>query len=585
MFKGVTAVEEPSAPFKGVTAVAPASTGGATGEWGAGATGEWEQDAPTGAQILKAGVQGARRTAYGLKKTGEILGLNKPMAPEGMAPSKDFSLLPTEESMAAGEEDVKRAGTQGKILAGGVEAGIGMIPAVKGAQALNVAGKVLPKAVQFAVPAVADIAANAATGYALAPEDKGEAAAWSGGGAALGHVLPKGVDLARKGFNAAADFVMPGRSAAGKLSKYLGPEETEQAIAAVREGVKKTGGLPQTTAGLADNAKLAGIERGIPGRGLVDLGKTRRAQEEAVQTGLTKLTSSAGDVDVLAKEAADISAEGAGRLNRMPLGRERKSAIVEALGEAGKTNEVIGNPEASSAVRQAIKAINNPDSSTGILTVLAEGLEKRVAANPKLAPIRDILMNAADERSKFIASSVKGAVGEAEGALRGAKASKVLRGEYLDEAGGKIKDISDLSLNRSLTKPGLSEDVVKGGRELSEEVRRANLYKNTELPTEIPKTVMERIAHDPVGAAVSGFFSGGKTVPLYAALRARDVLTKRAIDKAVADPVEFLRIFDAKKATGEALAVWEKKLARTMRPLATAGGAAGREIAGEQNAP
>lgn len=529
---------------------------------------------------------GLHRASRGLLKTAEFMAgqpiSNQVKKLHGWAVSKGMpSMAPTDEMMAKEEQFVKDApwtANVGQVMGEAIPETAATFLGMPAAE--KVAGAFLPKAAQKLAPAVADIGANTAAAATFAPENKGEAAAWAAGGSTAGRALPHAIDYARKGASKVADFVVPSRSAAGKISHHLGAEEFAQTGEAVREGLKKTGGLPQTTAGLSDNAKMAGLERGAQGRGLVDLGKTREAQEAAKKSALTKLTSSADEVDTLAKEADRVTEEGVERLRKMPLGKERKAGVVAELESLKTTDEVIGSPVLQGAIKRAQSAINDPNSSTLVLTELRRNLPK----GKEYDKVRDVLMNAANERSKFIASAAEEGAGAIKGQAQAAQASKGLRGEYLDEAGGKLKDINELSLNKSLTKPGLDEGVVKSGRELSDEVRRTNLYKTSEAPTELKKHWTSVLSTDPLGAAVGTFLSGGKMAPVYGALRVRDHLVKKAVDTAVADPKEFLRMFDAKKATGEALAVWEKKLARTLRAATMAGSQAGQAI-GEQNAP
>jgi hypothetical protein len=504
------------------------------------------------------------KSALGLEKSvkwaaNKIPGVNWEVDPENV------------ENVQRGREFVKGTGalsTVGEVggdILQGVAAG-GPASLVKGGAGL--VGKVLPAAV--------DIASQAGWGALTAPEDKGEAAALGGGGAAVGRVLPHAVSGARKAAGAVTDIVMPGRSAAGRIARHLGPEEYTRVGEAVKKGVEAGDSiLPQTTAAMSDSTRLASLERGARGRGLVDLTKKNAATEAAKASQLTKLTGAAEGADDLAREADAVVAEGKRRLGNMPLGKERKAGIVAELESLKTRDEILGSTSAMSAVDQAIKAIDNPNSSTRILVELRENMGK----NPKLQPVKDLLMEAANERSKSIASMAEEGASAIRGQAEAGMAAKKLRGEYLDEAGGSIKGINEMSLNKSLTKPGLSEDIVKGGRALSEEVRKSNLYKTAEGPTEIKSRL--KSVDNPIAAAITSYTTGGWSAPVHLALGVRDHYTKKAVDKAIADPTEFLKIFNAKKASGEAIAVWEKKLAKTLRPMTIAGGVAGRELGEE----
>jgi hypothetical protein len=530
---------------------------------------------------------GLHRASRGLLNTAEFMA-GKPISNQvkklhQWAVSKGMpSIAPTDEMMAKEEQFVKDAPWTANVGQVVGEAVPEMATAFLGAPAAEkVASTVLPKFAQKLAPAVADIGLNAATSATFAPEDKAKAAAWAAGGSAAGRALPHAVNYARKGANAATDFVVPGRSAANKLTKHLG-SEADEVTSLARKGLEAgDSALPQTTAGMTGNVKVAGLEAGIPGRGLVDLSPTRVAQEKAKQSALTKLTAGGDEVGALTKEADTIASEGTERLRRMPLGKERKAGVVASLESLKTVDEVIGDTHLQGAITRAQNAINDPNASTLILTTLKNNLPK----DAKFDRVRNVLMEAANERSKFIASAAEEGAGAVRDKATAAQASKSLRGEYLGEGGAKLKDINELSLNRSLTKPGLDSDVVEQGAKLSDELRRADLYKNTQgAPTDIKKTLLQVATDNPLGAAVAAFLSAGKTAPLHAALKVRDHLTKKAVDQAVADPKKWVEIMGAKQARGAALEAWEKALYKTLRPATMAGSQAGQAI-GEQDAP
>jgi hypothetical protein len=491
------------------------------------------------------------------------------------------SMAPTDEMMAKEEQFVKDApwtANVGQVIG---EAAPEMATAFLGAPAAEkVASTVLPKFAQKLAPAVADIGLNAATSATFAPEEKGKAAAWAAGGSAAGRALPHAVNYARKGATAAADFVVPSRSAAGRITKHMG-DQADEVTDLARKGLASGDSmLPQTTAGLTGNTKVAGLEAGIPGRGLVDLSELRGKQAAAKAGALTKITEGGEHVGALTKEADDLASEGVERLRKMPLGKERKAGVVAGLESLKTTDEVIGNTHVQGAINRAQNAINDPNSSTLVLTELRRNLPK----GKEFDSVRNVLMEAANERSKFIASAAEEGAGAIRDKATAAQASKSLRGEYLDE-GRKLKDINELSLNKSLTAKGLDSDVVEQGAKLSDEVRRANLYKNAEgAPTDIKKSLIQVATDNPLGAAVGTFLSGGKMAPVYGALKVRDHLTRKAVDEAVADPKTWVKIMGAKQARGATLEAWEKALYKTLRPATMAGSQAGQAI-GEQDAP
>jgi hypothetical protein len=503
------------------------------------------------------------KSALGLEKSvkwaaNKVTGKNWEVDPENV------------QNVERGKDFVKNTGALstvgevgGDLLQGAAAGGLGNV--VK-------AGKYLPAAV--------DIASQAGWGALTAADNKGEAAAWGGGGAAAGRALPHAVNWARKGANAVGDFAMPGRSAAGRLTKHMGSQADEVTDLARKGLASGDSMLPQTTAGLTGNVKVAGLEAGIPGRGLVDLSDLRAKQAAAKSSALTKITAGGDKLDDLTREADTVASEGVERLRKMPLGKERKAGVVAGLESLKTTDEVIGNTHVQGAINRAQNAINDPNSSTLILTELRKNLPK----GPEFDSVRNVLMEAANERSKFIASAAEEGAGAIRDKATAAQASKSLRGEYLDQ-GRKLKDINELSLNKSLTAKGLDSDVVEQGAKLSDEVRRANLYKNAEgAHTDIKKNLLQVATDNPLGAAVAAFLSAGKTAPLHAALKVRDHLTRKAVDQAVADPKKWVEIMGAKQARGAALEAWEKALYKTLRPATVAGAVAGKEI-GEENAP
>jgi len=529
---------------------------------------------------------GLHRASRGLLKSAEFMAgqpiSNQVKKLHQWAVSKGMpSMAPTDEMMAKEEQFVKDApwtANVGQVIG---EAAPEMATAFLGAPAAEkVASTVLPKFAQKLAPAVADIGLNAATSATFAPEEKGKAAAWAAGGSAAGRALPHAVNYARKGATAAADFVVPSRSAAGRITKHMG-DQADEVTDLARKGLASGDSmLPQTTAGLTGNTKVAGLEAGIPGRGLVDLSELRGKQAAAKAGALTKITEGGEHVGALTKEADDLASEGVERLRKMPLGKERKAGVVAGLESLKTTDEVIGNTHVQGAINRAQNAINDPNSSTLVLTELRRNLPK----GKEFDSVRNVLMEAANERSKFIASAAEEGAGAIRDKATAAQASKSLRGEYLDE-GRKLKDINELSLNKSLTAKGLDSDVVEQGAKLSDEVRRADLYKHTEgAPTDIKKSLIQVATDNPLGAAVGTFLSGGKMAPVYGALKVRDHLTRKAVDEAVADPKTWVKIMGAKQARGATLEAWEKALYKTLRPATMAGSQAGQAI-GEQDAP
>lgn len=99
--------------------------------------------------------------------------------------------------LSRGEAFVKGTGPASTVGQIGGDLVIGAAPVAKGAQFLTRALGAMRAPASVVAP-VADIAANAAYAAATAPEDRGEAAAWGGGGAAAGRVLSKVLSLGTK---------------------------------------------------------------------------------------------------------------------------------------------------------------------------------------------------------------------------------------------------------------------------------------------------------------------------------------------------------------------------------------------------
>jgi len=519
------------------------------------------------------------KSALGLEKSvkwaaNKVTGKNWEVDPENV------------ENVKRGEEFKKGTSAWTDVGEAGGDLIQGM--AAGGAGAAATAGKLgsmLPAATARFAPAAVDIAANAGWGALTAPENKGESAAWGAGGAAAGRAVPHLVGALRKGAGMAADYVIPARRAAGQLEKHLGKEEFAQAGEAVKNRMAQGDWIPQTTAGAADNAKLAGLEKGARGRNLVDFQPGDTARDAAKAHQIEHITRGADEAAGLTDEIAGVTAEGKRRLNNMPLGVERKRAVVDALDSLRADSDLMTNKETMGAVRHAINTINDPNANTLALTSLRDELTKRASKNPKLESVRNVLMEAANERSKNIASAAEEGAGALKGQLQASQASSKLRGEYLDQ-GAKLKDINELSLNRSLTKPGLDEGTVAEGRQLSDALRRSELHKTTTAPTEIDKGILGNINPLTKLAAKASRAYASHGVSLASDV-VQDVLThisKKRLDEAVAKPEVFLQMVQGKQARGETIKAWEKTLAKSLRGASVAGGVAGREI-GEHNAP
>ena len=565
MFKGATAVEStPSSPFTGVTADAPEAAKPEIG-------------------LVQGGVggleHGLHRASRGLLKTAEFMAgqpiSNQVKKLHQWAVSKGMpSMAPTDEMMAKEEQFVKDApwtANVGQVVGETIpEAATAFLGAPA---AEKVASTVLPQFAQKLAPAIADVGLNAATSATFAPENKGEAAAWAAGGTAAGRALPGAVDLVKKGVSKASDYVVPGRSVTRQLTKHLGADEFADVAGAVKKGVASGDSmLPQTTAAMSDNVKMAGLESGARGRGLIDFSKHDEAVKAAAKSKLTSITSAADDVGKLTSEVGSVTAETERRLGNMPLGKGRKAAVVEALEGLKSNQKILGDDDAMSAVEKAIAKINDPNSNTLMLKVLSD----KMGDEAKYAPIKNVLMEAAAERSKNISAASGELTKDIQGKLTAAQASRSLRGEYADQ-GRRLKDINELNLNRSLTRPGLDSDVVEEGAKLSDELRRSKLYDSSTAQ----KSVRGGPEVGDLAKLYFGFKTGGITLAADWAGKHLDKLTRVKMDAVARDPEEFLKLVTAKEARGAALEAWEKKVVSAIKAGGFIGGRVGSAIGKE----
>ena len=175
----------------------------------------------------------ARKASAGLTGAAEWLGgdyLGKPVA--GFM--REHGMAPTEDQLARGKAAVEAGGTPAKIGEITGDVGISLLPssaALKGAQAVKAAPALnaLPSAIRSALAGGANVAGQAGVSAALAPEDRGTAAAFGGGGAMLGGALARGVGgplrtamtpeaqvLADKGV-----YLTPGQMVSGENANWM----------------------------------------------------------------------------------------------------------------------------------------------------------------------------------------------------------------------------------------------------------------------------------------------------------------------------------------------------------------------------
>jgi hypothetical protein len=516
--------------------------------------------------------------------------LNKPFKKlNEYATSKGYPLAPTEAQLAEGKTKVEQAGTTGAVgqFIGQALPEAIMAPVAEG-KLLEVAKNVLPKALQYLAPIVAQIGGNAGTAAALAPENKGQQALGAAEGTVFGGALAKGVGKAweygKKSVNRVIEELSPTESAAAAralraVERTVGKDEVSKAADAL--GTPTPSMLPRTTAAESGSVKLGAMERGARSRGTSDFAGHDKAVDEAAWNVLKGSTPEADQLKTLEGQHTKIFNEGQALLDKLPFSQKNRAVVSTELRKLRNSNVVQGDATGSSAkqIDSILRAVDNPDTSLGVLAQLYTTVD---GSAPGMGLVKDTLKRTLDERSKGQFSNIISGYGTTKDAITAAETAQKLRSKFMPETNIPVTPRAHGESGTPTAMPGIdAAPLRRATAAIMPENAQANMLADQLRGREIYKAPGATSINigGAEGTATAGLNAGpfwrlrGTIKSVFGPINDK---TSKAVDEALLNPTKFLELVDARKAQQEALKPWEAKLEKIIR----SGGQVGARIGG-----
>jgi hypothetical protein len=498
------------------------------------------------------------------------------------------------EEWKANKEPLGGWGTAGQV---GAELALTAAPAMKGAQLVGRAASALPKAAALASKGgrVANLgtAGRAATegaiaGGMLAPE-AGESqlsrVGGAAGGAALGAALPLALAPAAKAKDwVAREFARKGprvqERVYNNLERTLGKDALDRAVGDVQGGLGSSS-LPLSTAGTSRNLELAQLERGARSRGsAAEWGELDKSVADEAWDELQNALSRSTEVGpARAQRVSEIMAAGKAQMDALPLSEKNRNALGKQIASLKGEQEVIANPEVRKVIDEALMTVADPNATLGALPQLYWRLGQEAGQSSAVQSAREAIKTMADQRSKGFFSKMMDDYGRQMDKVKQSESATGILREFSTDQGvpvtaktfGETPVIESKVLRRALAKhgeaPGKGSTMRPADRdrveEMAEELRRHELYKNAPGATGVDETKLESI------------LASGRNNPIYMVPGLRGLArmatepvehaTKRTLDSALRDPMEFMKMVQAKQARNAPLSDKERFLVQLLR--------------------
>ena len=366
------------------------------------------------------------------------------------------------------------------------------------------------------------------------------------------------------------------------LERTLGKDQLNDVINAVENPLPSL--LPRTTAAMTQNPRMGALERGARGRGNVDFAPHDRAVAERSWDLTKQATRVADDLPVLEKAPGEMMEQGKAILDALPLSQDRRALIGRELAAIRNTNEVAANPSLAREIDTAIAAMDNPDTTLGVLPQLYWAMSKEASGSTAIQKARKLVKAVADERSDGQFSNLQAGYGVAMDQLKGAKAAQGIRDtfqnsqtgfpntrQYFGDAGqGAVPVVDSTTLRRAVNKgPGEVTELPQGDLDklgtLADQLRSHEIYQPamSSGSTGVAKGGVEGIASAALNAGPLWRLRGALG-SVFGGLNER---SQKAIDQALLDPQSFLRMVEAKRTLSRPLEPWEAKLEGVVRGM------------------
>jgi len=489
-------------------------------------------------------------------------------------------------------DDLGGWGTAGEVIGEGVatlpvSGGIGLLG--KGAF------KAAPALARFAPAggwralAARGAAEGAASNVLAGPSDKsvGELAQHGAGvGAVVGSVLPKTIKGAANLTTGAWKALSPTKGAAERrgidaLERTLGPDELARAASQVENPLPSQ--LPRTTAAMAQSPRMGALERGARSRGTADFKSHDMEVDKAAWNALKDATPGADSVKMAEALPPAIFGQAQEALDKIPLSKPLRGKTAQALIGLRSDQDILASDVARRQINEALAILDNPDATLGALAHIRTNIGS-LPAFPGQDKIKRVVTDAVDARAKGQLSDALESYGHSKEALKAAQAAQRLRqafdvegvpttGQYQGHSGvDAVPSMSSQPLRKALANEVkadagdvkyLDPDTVSKVNELADQLRSREIY----MPSEGGGS-----ASLDMGAAEGAASTALNAGPLWrlrgalgGAFKGLNDKTQAAVDKALLDPQEFLRLVDRKRATKAALEPWEKALDDALR--------------------
>jgi hypothetical protein len=479
--------------------------------------------------------------------------------------------------------------------------------ALPGAGAANVAGKVLTKALPvmkrvgqaggrtFNLGTVGTAAVEGGVAGGVQAPGEGESRLGNAAqGAALGSALPLALaggapvaNLVRREFGLGAkQSTLRGHAA---LERTLGKNRMADIVRDVENPFPSQ--LPRTTAAMAQDARMGALERGARQRGTADFATHDMDVDEAAWEALKKTTRSAdelADVDA----APDMARMGQGLFDKLPLSQDRRAVLSQQLLEIRNSNEVIANPGMAQQINVALAALDNPSATLGVLPELIKNVGKQPSGSPAMRRVKDLFHESVDERSKGEFTNLVAGQQVTQEAADAAQAARNVRGRFMNEeqnipvsprAWGRtatpsaIPGVREHPLRQTLARNAdkMDPDEVQGVGRLADQLAAHEIYQSKLSAGSSPldRGAAEGVSSSAINAGPAWRMRGALKV-LFGELNER---SQKAIDQALLNPQDFLKMVELKKQLGRPLEGWESTLQGL---LASQGSAIGSASAG-----
>ncbi len=343
--------------------------------------------------------------------------------------------------------------------------------------------------------------------------------------------------------------------------------------------------FPRTTAATAQDARLGALERGARSRGNVDFSPHDESVSRAAWEAVQGATSAADEIDNLVKGGTDIMVEGKELLNKLPLSQDRRAAISQEMLALRNSNEVIANPQLAKELDNVIAAVDNPEATLEVLPQLYWRLGQEAGDSSTIQRAREVLKQAADERSKGQFTNMQAGYGATMEQLGGAEAAKAMRERLVKDQIASTNQFYG-STGQDVV-PHMSSGPLR--RSMIAEAKKGRLGELGQDNMDTLNIVADQLkAHEIYTPAMSsggaGVNLGGGEGAASAALNAGPLwrlrgalgsyfgdLNERSvkmIDEALLEPQKFLDLMQKREAAGAPLGPVEK----TLKQLLLGGG-------------